>query len=150
MNRHRGLYNHESPRRGENFVTRKITQSVARIKAGQQKELYLGNLASARDWGYAKEYVAGMWMMLQQEKPDDYVLATGVQHTIQDFLEASFNHVGLDWKEFVKLDKRFLRPTEVNILVGDPAKAKSLLGWEAKTDMAKLAALMTDADIEAL
>lgn len=141
------LFNHESPRRGENFVTRKITRAVARIKAGQQEDLYLGNLDSKRDWGFAKEYVEGMWMMLQQDKPDDYVLATGETWTIKDFLEASFSHAGLDWNDYVKFDKRFLRPAEVDLLIGDPRKAKEQLGWEAKTSMKELAALMVDSDI---
>ncbi|WP_188755636.1 GDP-mannose 4,6-dehydratase [Microbacterium album] len=144
------LFNHESPRRGETFVTRKITRAVARIKAGVQKDLYLGNLESIRDWGYAAEYVEGMWRMLQADEPDDYVLATGVGYTIKDFLEASFGHVGLDWQEFVKFDERYLRPTEVDALIGDASKAEAKLGWKATIDGLALAKLMVDADIEAL
>ena len=144
------LFNHESPRRGETFVTRKISRAVARIQAGEQKDLYLGNLDSIRDWGYAAEYVEGMWRMLQIDEPEDFVLATGRGYTIRDFLEASFGHVGLDWQEFVKFDERYLRPTEVDALIGDPAKAAEKLGWEATLDGKDLAALMVDADIEAL
>lgn len=144
------LFNHESPRRGETFVTRKITRAVARIKAGVQKDLYLGNLESVRDWGYAAEYVEGMWRMLQVDTPDDYVLATGVGYTIKDFLEASFGHVGLDWQEFVKFDERYLRPTEVDALIGDSTKAQEKLGWTPTVDGAQLATLMVDADITAL
>jgi GDPmannose 4,6-dehydratase len=140
------LFNHESPRRGENFVTRKITIAAARIKAGLQKDLYLGNIDSKRDWGYAKEYVEGMWRMLQQDEPDDYVLATNETHTIKEFLEVSFNRVGLDWHEYVKFDERYLRPAEVDLLIGDPAKAKAKLGWEPQTRMKGLAELMVDAD----
>ncbi|HKP06057.1 MAG TPA: GDP-mannose 4,6-dehydratase, partial [Microbacterium sp.] len=134
------LFNHESPRRGETFVTRKISRAVARIQAGEQKELYLGNLDSIRDWGYAAEYVEGMWRMLQIDEPEDFVLATGRGYTIRDFLEASFGHVGLDWQEFVKFDERYLRPTEVDALIGDPAKAAEKLGWEATLDGKDLAA----------
>ncbi|MCH8564901.1 GDP-mannose 4,6-dehydratase [Nesterenkonia sp. LB17] len=144
------LFNHESPRRGETFVTRKITRAVARIKAGVQKDLYLGNLMSVRDWGYAAEYVEGMWRMLQVDTPDDYVLATGVGYTIKDFLETSFTHAGLNWQDYVKFDERYLRPTEVDALVGDPSKANSELGWTAKVDGLDLAKLMVDADMEAL
>ncbi|MER7796463.1 GDP-mannose 4,6-dehydratase [Microbacterium sp. NPDC096154] len=144
------LFNHESPRRGETFVTRKITRAVARIKAGVQKDLYLGNLESIRDWGYAAEYVEGMWRMLQADTPDDYVLATGVGYTIKDFLATSFGHVGLDWQEFVKFDERYLRPTEVDALIGDPSKAQDELGWKASVDGLALAKLMVDADVEAL
>jgi len=144
------LFNHESPRRGENFVTRKITIAAARIKKGLQKELYLGNLESRRDWGYAKEYVEGMWRMLQQDKPGDYVLATNEAHTIGEFLDASFGHLGLDWHDHVKFDERFLRPAEVDLLIGDYSKAKKELGWEPQTRMKALAKLMTDADLAAL
>ncbi|MFT3780477.1 MAG: GDP-mannose 4,6-dehydratase [Nibricoccus sp.] len=144
------LFNHESPRRGENFVTRKITIAAARIKAGLQKELYLGNLDSKRDWGYAKEYVEGMWRMLQQDQPDDYVLATNETHTIKEFLEASFGRVNLDWRDYVKFDERFLRPAEVDLLIGDYSKAKAKLGWEPQTRMKGLAELMVDSDVEAL
>lgn len=142
------LFNHESPRRGENFVTRKITRAVGRIKLGKQKELVLGNLESKRDWGYAKEYVEGMWLMLQQDQPDDYVLATNETWTIKQFLDEAFGAAGLDWKQYVKFDERFLRPAEVDLLIGDPAKAKAKLGWEPKTRMAGLAKLMVDHDIE--
>jgi len=144
------LFNHESPRRGETFVTRKITRAVARIKAGMQTDLYLGNLDSVRDWGYAAEYVEGMWRMLQADQPDDYVLATGTGYTIRDFLQASFEHVGLDWHDFVKFDERYLRPTEVDALVGDATKAREELGWTPTIDGAQLAKIMVDADMEAL
>ena len=144
------LFNHESPRRGETFVTRKITRAVARIKAGVQKDLYLGNLDSVRDWGYAAEYVEGMWRMLQADAPDDYVLATGVGNTIRDFLAASFGHAGLDWQEFVRFDERYLRPTEVDALIGDASKAHEELGWKPTIDGTALARLMVDADIAAL
>jgi len=144
------LFNHESPRRGETFVTRKITRAVARIKAGAQKDLYLGNLDSIRDWGYAAEYVEGMWRMLQADTPEDFVLATGVGYTIRDFLETSFGHVGLDWEQYVKFDERYLRPTEVDALIGDPSKAADKLGWVPTIDGKELAKLMVDADVEAL
>ncbi|WP_431797741.1 GDP-mannose 4,6-dehydratase [Microbacterium kunmingense] len=144
------LFNHESPRRGETFVTRKITRAVARIKAGVQKDLYLGNLDSIRDWGYAAEYVEGMWRMLQVDEPEDFVLATGVGYTIRDFLETSFGHVGLDWQEFVKFDERYLRPTEVDALIGDPTKGAEKLGWVPTIDGKELAKLMVDADVKAL
>jgi len=141
------LFNHESPRRGESFVTRKITRSAARIKAGIETKLILGNLDSKRDWGYAKEYVEGMWRMLQQDEPDDYVLATNETHTIREFLDVAFDRVDLDWKDFVEFDKRFLRPAEVDLLIGDYSKAKEKLGWEPKTRMNALAGLMVDADL---
>ncbi|MBM3715878.1 MAG: GDP-mannose 4,6-dehydratase [Actinobacteria bacterium] len=144
------LFNHESPRRGETFVTRKITRAVARIKAGLQKDIYLGNLDSIRDWGYAAEYVEGMWRILQADTPEDFVLATGVGYTIRDFLETSFGHVGLEWQEFVKFDERYLRPTEVDALIGDPTKAADKLGWVPSIDGKELAKLMVDADIKAL
>ena len=144
------LFNHESPRRGESFVTRKISIAAARIKLGLQKELHLGNLEARRDWGYAPEYVEGMWRMLQQKKPDDCVLATGETHSIRDFLDATFDHLDLDWRKFVKFDPRFLRPAEVDVLQGDATKAKRQLGWQAKTRMANLARLMVDADLAAL
>lgn len=144
------LFNHESPRRGETFVTRKITRAVARIKAGAQKDIYLGNLDSIRDWGYAAEYVEGMWRMLQVDEPEDFVLATGVGYTIRDFLETAFGHVGLDWQEYVKFDERYLRPTEVDALIGDSTKAREKLGWTPTIDGMQLARLMVDADIEAL
>ena len=141
------LFNHESPRRGESFVTRKITISAARIKAGLDEKLSLGNLDSKRDWGYAKEYVEGMWRMLQQDEPDDYVLATNETHTIREFLDAAFDRVGLDWKEYVDYDERFLRPAEVDLLIGDYSKAREKLGWEPQTRMKELAELMVDADL---
>ncbi len=142
------LFNHESPRRGETFVTRKITRAVARIKLGMQKELYLGNLDAKRDWGYAKEYVEGMWRMLQQPEGDDYVLATNETHSVREFCEVAFAHVGLDWQEFVKYDARYERPAEVELLIGDPAKAKAKLGWEPQTTFIGLTKLMVDADLE--
>lgn len=144
------LFNHESPRRGETFVTRKITQAVAHIKAGLQDKLYLGNLDAKRDWGYAKEYVEGMWLMLQQDEPDDYVLATGETHTIKEFLEEAFSHAGLNWKDYVEIDPRYFRPAEVDLLIGDATKAKKKLGWEPKVTFKELAQIMVDADIEAL
>lgn len=144
------LFNHESPRRGETFVTRKITRAVAHIKAGLQDKLYLGNLDSKRDWGYAKEYVEAMWLMLQQDEPDDYVIATNETHTIREFLDVAFGHVGLDWKKYVEIDQKYFRPAEVDLLIGDPSKAKKKLGWEPKTTFKELAELMVDADIELL
>lgn len=144
------LFNHESPRRGETFVTRKIARAVARIKAGLQQNLYLGNLDSIRDWGYAAEYVEGMWRMLQADEPEDFVLATGVGYTIREFLETSFGHVGLEWQEFVRFDERYLRPTEVDALIGDPSKAADTLGWVPSVHGKELARLMVDADILAL
>ncbi|QYM79789.1 GDP-mannose 4,6-dehydratase [Horticoccus luteus] len=144
------LFNHESPRRGESFVTRKITIAAARIKAGLQKDLFLGNIDSKRDWGYAKEYVEGMWRMLQQDEPDDYVLATNETHTIREFLDVAFGRVGLDWHDHVKFDDRLLRPAEVDLLIGDYAKAQAKLGWEPATRMKGLAELMVDADCAAL
>lgn len=144
------LFNHESPRRGETFVTRKITRAVAHIKAGLQDKLYLGNLDSKRDWGYAKEYVEAMWLMLQQDEPDDYVIATNETHTIREFLDVAFGHVGLDWKKYVEIDPKYFRPAEVDLLIGDPSKAKKKLGWEPKTTFKELAELMVDADIELL
>ena len=144
------LFNHESPRRGETFVTRKVTRAVAAIKKGLQKDLFLGNLESKRDWGYAKEYVEGMWRMLQQDEPDDYVLATNEAHTIQELCEVAFSRAGLDWKEFVKFDARYERPAEVDLLIGDPAKAEAKLGWKPKTLFKELTELMVDADIAML
>ena len=142
------LFNHESPRRGETFVTRKITRAVAAIKAGSQKKLYLGNLNAVRDWGYAKEYVESMWQMLQQKSPDDYVVATGVGATIEEFCQVSFSHAGLNWQDYVEIDPKYLRPTEVEALIGDPSKAEKQLGWKAQTNWAQLARIMVDADIE--
>ncbi len=144
------LFNHESPRRGETFVTRKITRAVAAIKLGQQKELYLGNLDAKRDWGYAPEYVEAMWMMLQADVGDDYVVATNETHSIREFLEVAFGHVNLDWQEFVKYDAKYERPAEVELLIGDPAKAKRQLGWEPKVKFAELAKIMVDADLATL
>lgn len=144
------LFNHESPRRGETFVTRKITRAAARIRAGAQKKLFLGNLDAVRDWGYAPEYVEGMWRMLQNDKPSDYVLATGQAATIRDFLDHSFGHLGLDWKEHVEFDERYLRPTEVDSLIGDATHAQEQLGWQAKTMTPELARIMVDADVELL
>jgi GDPmannose 4,6-dehydratase len=141
------LFNHESPRRGETFVTRKITRAVAAIKSGEQKTLFLGNLDAIRDWGYAKEYVESMWLMLQQDEPSDYVVATGVGATVRDFVQVAFEHVGLDWKKFVEIDKKYERPTEVDALDGDASKAHSALGWKAKTKWDDLARLMVDADL---
>jgi GDPmannose 4,6-dehydratase len=144
------LFNHESPRRGEAFVTRKITRAVAHILAGLQDKLYLGNLDAKRDWGYAKEYVEAMWLMLQQEQPDDYVVATGETHSVRDFLEAAFGLVGLDWRKFVVHDPRYERPAEVDLLVGDARKAQEKLGWKPRTTFKELVKLMVEADIELL
>ena len=144
------LFNHESPRRGETFVTRKITRAVAAIKAGKQEHVYMGNLDAIRDWGYAAEYVEGMWRMLQVDEPNDYVLATGVGITVREFLEIAFGQVDLDWHDHVKFDDRYLRPTEVDALIGDPSRAREKLGWEATIDGRELARLMVDADVEAL
>lgn len=144
------LFNHESPRRGETFVTRKITRALARIVAGQQKKLYLGNLDAKRDWGYAKDYVKAMWLMLQQGQPDDYVVATGETHSIHEFLSAAFGHVNLNWQDYVEFDERYLRPTEVELLIGDPTKAKQKLGWEPSVTFEELVNLMVEADLKAL
>jgi len=144
------LFNHESPRRGETFVTRKITRAVAHIKAGLQDKLFLGNLDAKRDWGYAKEFVEAMWLMLQQDKPDDYVIATNETHTVREFLEVAFGHVDLDWKKYVEIDPRYFRPAEVELLIGDYSKAKQKLGWEPKTKFADLTKLMVDADVDLL
>ncbi len=144
------LFNHESPRRGETFVTRKITRAVARIAAGKQDKLFLGNLDAVRDWGYAPEYVEGMWRMLQADKPTDFVLATGVACSVREFVEHSFARVGLEWEKYVDFDERYLRPTEVDALIGDASKAERMLGWKAKTSAKALADLMVDADVEAL
>ena len=142
------LFNHESPRRGENFVTRKISRGVAAIKLGLANKLALGNLDAKRDWGYAKDYVRAMWMMLQRDKPDDYVIATGETHTVREFCEVAFGHAGLDWKSHVVVDPSYLRPTEVDILLGDATKAKRELGWEPTTKFQALVKLMVDADLE--
>jgi GDPmannose 4,6-dehydratase len=143
------LFNHESPRRGETFVTRKITRGAARIKAGLDDVVYLGNLDAVRDWGYAAEYVEGMWRMLQADEPDDYVLATGTAFSVRDFVELAFEHAGLDWQEHVRFDPRYLRPSEVDALIGDASKAESLLGWKPQVLVPDLARLMVDADYEA-
>jgi GDPmannose 4,6-dehydratase len=144
------LFNHESPRRGETFVTRKISRAVAAIKLGLQKELFLGNLHAKRDWGYAPEYVEAMWLMLQQDSPSDYVVATGETHTVQEFLEHAFSHVQLDWRDHVRHDDRYERPAEVDLLVGDASKAKRVLGWEPKVRFPQLVSLMVDADLASL
>jgi GDPmannose 4,6-dehydratase len=144
------LFNHESPRRGETFVTRKITMAAARIKLGLQEKLYLGNLDAVRDWGYAKEYVESMWLMLQQEIPDDYVIATGKGATVREFCEVAFSELGLDYKKYVETEDRYIRPTEVDALIGDPTKAQKILGWKAKTHWKDLAKLMVNADLELL
>jgi GDPmannose 4,6-dehydratase len=144
------LFNHESPRRGETFVTRKITRAVAAIKAGKQEKLYLGNLDAVRDWGYAKEYVESMWLMLQKKVSSDYVVATGVGATVRDFARVAFSHAGLDWENHVEIDQKYERPTEVDALLGNPSKAKKELGWVAKTHWEDLAKIMVDADLEIL
>ncbi len=143
------LFNHESPRRGETFVTRKITRAVAEIANGSKKKLFLGNLDAVRDWGYAKEYVESMWLMLQQDKPSDYVVATGVGATVRDFAAASFARVGLNWQDHIEVDQKYIRPTEVDALIGDPSKATKELKWQAKTHWKELAELMIDADMAA-
>jgi GDPmannose 4,6-dehydratase len=143
------LFNHESPRRGENFVTRKITMGVAAIKQGRASELRLGNLDAKRDWGYARDYVEAMWRILQQDKPGDYVIATGETHSVREFCEEAFGCVGLDWKDFVKVDPKYFRPAEVDVLLGDPSKARRELGWAPKVTFKELAKLMVEADLEA-
>jgi GDPmannose 4,6-dehydratase len=142
------LFNHESPRRGETFVTRKITRAIAAIIAGREKFLYLGNLDSKRDWGYAPEYVEAMHLMVQQEKPSDFVIGTGESHTVREFLDESFGYVGLDWHEYVKIDPRYFRPTEVDYLMSDPSRANKLLSWEPKVRFHELVQIMVDADLE--
>ena len=144
------LFNHESPRRGETFVTRKITRALARIKAGMQKELYLGNLEAKRDWGYAPEFVEAMWLMLQQDAGDDYVIATGETHSVQEFLEEAFGCSNLDWRDYVKIDPRYYRPAEVDLLIGDASKAKRVLGWQPKTTFKELVRIMVKADDDLL
>ena len=145
------LFNHESERRGIEFVTRKITDGVAKIKLGLEKHLLLGNLDSKRDWGYSPDYVESMWMMLQQDKPDDYIIATGKDHTIREFLDVAFNHVGIsDWAKYVKQDERFMRPAEVAVLCGDSSKARDILGWKPKTSFVQLVANMVDNDLKLL
>ena len=142
------LFNHESPRRGETFVTRKITKAAARIKLDLQQDLYLGNLDAKRDWGFAGDYVEAMWLMLQQPVPDDYVIATGETHTVREFLEVAFGHLNLDWKKYVKIDPKYYRPTEVDLLIGDAGKAKKQLQWEPKVRFQELARIMVEADLE--
>ncbi|MDQ8199071.1 GDP-mannose 4,6-dehydratase [Pelagicoccus enzymogenes] len=142
------LFNHESPRRGETFVTRKITRAATRIKMGLQEKLYLGNLDAKRDWGYAKEYVEMMWLMLQQDQPEDYVIATNETHTVKEFVQETFAHLDLDWEKYVEYDKRYERPAEVDLLIGDPAKAKQKLGWEPKVKFKELVKIMVDADLK--
>jgi GDPmannose 4,6-dehydratase len=144
------LFNHESPRRGETFVTRKITRAVAHILAGLQEKLFLGNLDAKRDWGFAKEYVEAMWLILQQEKPDDYVIATNETHSVREFLEVAFQHVGLDWRKYVDIDPTYFRPAEVELLIGDYSKAKKQLGWAPKTKFKELVKLMVEADVQLL
>jgi GDPmannose 4,6-dehydratase len=142
------LFNHESPRRGLEFVTRKVTDAVARIKMGLANEVRLGNLDAKRDWGYAGDYVRAMWLMLQQERPEDYVIATGETHSVEELVEVAFSHVGLDWHDYVVQDERFMRPAEVDLLIGDPAKAKQTLGWEREVSFEGLIQMMVDADLE--
>jgi len=144
------LFNHESPRRGQTFVTRKITRGVARIKTGLQNTLFMGNIDAARDWGYAPEYVEAMWRMLQHDEATDYVVATGTSYTVRDFLHLAFEHAGLDWEKHVKFDDRYLRPTEVDSLIGDPSKAAELLQWKPRVLAPELAGIMVDADVAAI
>jgi GDPmannose 4,6-dehydratase len=144
------LFNHESPRRGLEFVTRKVSDGVARIKLGLQDTLYLGNLEAHRDWGYAADYVRAMWLMLQQPTADDFVVATGMSHSVKDLVEVAFSHVGLDWKQHVEVDRQFLRPAEVDHLIGNAAKARQVLGWEPSVDFAGLVGMMVESDIEKL
>jgi GDPmannose 4,6-dehydratase len=144
------LFNHESPRRGETFVTRKITRAVARIFAGKQKSIYMGNLDAKRDWGYAKDYVKAMWLMLQQDQPDDYVIATGETHSVREFLELAFGYVNLKWEDYVEFDERYLRPSEVDLLIGDPTKAQQKLGWKTSVTFPQLVSLMVEGDLQAL
>jgi GDPmannose 4,6-dehydratase len=144
------LFNHESPRRGETFVTRKITRAAAHIQAGLQDKLYLGNLEAKRDWGYAREFVEAMWLMLQQDQPDDYVVATGQTHSIGEFLDLAFGYLGMDWKKHVEIDPRYYRPAEVDLLIGDYGKAKRQLGWAPRTSFEELVKLMVDADVKLL
>ncbi len=141
------LFNHESPRRGKEFVTRKITDAVARIKMGTQKELRMGNLDAKRDWGFSGDYVRAMWMMLQQDKPEDYVVATGETHSVREFLQIAFSHVGLNYEDYVVVDPAFIRPAEVDLLLGDPAKAKAQMGWKPEVSFEQLVTMMVDADL---
>ena len=142
------LFNHESPRRGETFVTRKITRAATRIKLGLQEKLYLGNLDARRDWGFAGDFVEAMWLILQQDKPDDYVIATGEMHSVREFLDEVFGHLDMDWQKYVEIDPRYFRPTEVDILLGDSSKARKVLNWQPKVTFKALAKMMTDADME--
>jgi len=142
------LFNHESPRRGETFVSRKITRAATRISVGLQDKLYLGNLNARRDWGYAPEYVEAMWLMLQQEKPDDYVVATRETHSVEEFVQEAFQMLGLDWRKHVEIDPRYLRPTEVDLLLGDCSKAEKELGWKPKVGFKELVRIMVEADLE--
>jgi GDPmannose 4,6-dehydratase len=142
------LFNHESPRRGETFVTRKITRGVAAILAGREDSLYLGNLDSRRDWGYAPEYVEAIWQILQQDSPDDYVIGTGETHSVREFVQEAFTYAGLDWQKHVKISERYLRPLEVDVLTADPTKARTKLGWQSRIDFRDLVAIMVDADVE--
>ena len=144
------LFNHESPRRGETFVTRKITRAVAGIVAGKQKKIYMGNLDAKRDWGYAKDYVKAMWLMLQKDQPDDYVIATGETHSVREFLELAFSYVNLNWEDYVEFDERYLRPSEVELLIGDSTKARQKLGWTPSVTFEELVSLMVEADLQAL
>jgi GDPmannose 4,6-dehydratase len=144
------LFNHESPRRGETFVTRKITRALARIKAGLQSELFLGNLDAKRDWGYAPEFTEAMWLMLQQDRGDDYVIATGETHSVREFLEVAFGHANLEWEKYVRIDPRYYRPAEVDLLIGDASKAKKILGWQPKTTFSELVRIMVQADQDLL
>jgi GDPmannose 4,6-dehydratase len=144
------LFNHESPRRGLEFVTRKVTDGVARIKLGLQKELRLGNLDARRDWGFAGDYVEAMWLMLQQDTPDDYVIATGETRTVKELVQVAFDRAGLDWEKYVKIDPAFIRPAEVDLLIGDPAKAKEKLGWKPKVSFEEMIGMMVDSDIARL
>jgi GDPmannose 4,6-dehydratase len=144
------LFNHESPRRGETFVTRKITMAVARIFAGKQKKLYMGNIDAKRDWGYAKDYVKAMWLMLQQPEPNDYIIATGETHSVREFLDLAFGYVNLNWQDYLEFDQRYLRPSEVDLLIGDSTKAKQKLGWKPSVSFEQLVALMVEADLQAL
>ncbi|MFW9258231.1 GDP-mannose 4,6-dehydratase [Nostoc sp. CALU 546] len=144
------LFNHESPRRGETFVTRKITRAVAGIVAGKQKKIYMGNLDAKRDWGYAKDYVKAMWLMLQKDQPDDYVISTGETHSVREFLELAFSYVNLNWQDYVEFDERYLRPSEVELLIGDSTKAREKLGWTPSVTFEELVSLMVEADLQAL
>ncbi len=142
------LFNHESERRGETFVSRKITRAATRIKLGLQRKLYMGNLDARRDWGYARDYVEAMWLMMQAEEPDDYVIATGETHSVREFLEETFGHLGMDWEQYVEIDPRYFRPAEVDLLLGDPAKARTVLGWRPKVGFKELVRIMVDSDMK--